>query len=57
MPDGFKLFTGQFCIKYILMAAFDIHLLILKKLNQMRCVDRRTEIVKFLTIDRTNCIH
>ncbi len=36
--NGFKLFTGLFCIKYILMAAFDIHLLFFKnrKPNEVR---------------------
>ena len=33
MSDGFKLFSGLFCIKYILMAAFGINLLDLKKLK------------------------
>ncbi len=28
IPNGFKLFTGLFYIKYIFMAAFDINLLI-----------------------------
>ncbi len=30
MSDGFKLFSGLFRIKYIFMAAFAIHLIILK---------------------------
>ncbi len=34
MPDGFKLFLGLFCIKCLFMAAFDIHLLILKKVKK-----------------------
>ena len=38
MPDGFKFFPGLFYIKYIFMAAFDINLLILKKVkpNEVR---------------------
>ena len=33
MPYGFKLLTGLFCMKYIYMATFGIHLLILKRMK------------------------
>ncbi len=49
MPDGFKLFTGLFCIKYIFVAAFDIHLLILKKVKPNEVRKKFYHLLRYLS--------